>query len=292
MDPHHDCNTRFGHPGLEAGHRAVAGSARGREAASPVGQQPTARPNLHSPLASCRDASHSRKAWFIRVCQPAPVRLKAASTSVSTRMLTWALGAAEGGRPRRGFNSSAAAASPSNPDSTSSAGRARANQAASASGASSSRTSTDGLRGVIANSFAPAGSAQTDHVNHAGPGGEDHHVELLANQPEHLVTRLRVSTTLVLGDQGRGPVQQRHLVEAETPLGDVAFVLVRIVAQTHLLVPTKIRRKPGTHSSRGHFVDWVWVGATRPAPAPTQCRSIDTQILVHVYRSDSYCFLN
>lgn len=190
--------------------------------------------------ADQRDASQSRSAWFKRVCQPAPVRLKADRTSASSRMFTWAFGAAAAGRPRRGFSNSAAAAVPTRPGKTSDAGFARANQAASASGASSSSRSGRGLGCVISGSFAPAGAAQADHMNCSWYRGEDQHVQVPLDHSQDLEPALGVGLALILHDQCTGPFKLRRQFKTQLTLQDVAIVLSGIVAQVHILYPQKI----------------------------------------------------
>ena len=168
------------------------------------------------------------------VCHPSPAERSAATTSLSSRKVTWVLFWPRG-RPRPRVTASMMCGMASR------AGRAVRNSAA-VSGESSARDSLvlAGRDRFIGPRFSAVGAAKADQSHAVHPVGKDHRVQAAAQPSNCGLTSLAVGSTGPINDHRRRPVEIQGAFEGYAVLGQVARSLGRVPGEHGLNVGTKI----------------------------------------------------
>jgi len=144
------------------------------------------------------------------VCHPSPAERSAATTSLSSRKVTWVLFWPRG-RPRPRVTASMMCGMASR------AGRAVRNSAA-VSGESSARDSLvlAGRDRFIGPRFSAVGAAKADQSHAVHPVGKDHRVQAVAQPSNRGLTSLAVGSTGPINNHRRRPVEIQGAFE-DTP---------------------------------------------------------------------------
>lgn len=185
---------------------------------------------LATPYAGECVFSQSFSAVSMRVCQPAPVALKAAMTSGDSRMVVDTLvGVFCGPRelmPSVFCNSSG---------NTSAAGL-NLRISAVVSSRTSPSASISGARGFIVSYLSGVGLAKADDTDATSHWGKAQHVQSGVQKTQRHIANFGVSLAGVLPDQCRAKVELCHTVKAQGAFTDVALVLGRVIFDVHPLI--------------------------------------------------------
>lgn len=185
------------------------------------------------PSGAVRAHTAFLSASAIRVCHPGPVAFHRASVSGGSRSEMAIRALPVFGRPR-GRSNFSAVAFPNSLGRTSRAGFARLNVFLVHPGLSRS-VSSGFLLGFIPFYLALVGLSQADDMRSTCSRCEHQHVHAISDVTKRLKSPFAVIAALVFNDQRTRPIEVNGPLERNTTQRNVCLVLLRVVADAHLL---------------------------------------------------------